>query len=264
MFRGLFVYYDRETWLHRAHPLAKLAMCVSTSAVALAAPTVVSILAVALLLLGLLVSVRLPRSRLFPLARLVVVLVALTTLSQAVFYYEYYVRGAGTVLVVLVPKDIPVLRELTLGRGVVVTLEGIIYGALIGLKFAVVIVVSQVVVMTTSLTEFIAVMRRLRFPSKLAFLLLAGMRLVPVALEELFRIRVVLRMKTSRRCALLHPLLAAKCLVRELVVRAAMLAVALELRCPKFEFPAPSKSYSRLCTLAVLALTLLSPTLLLL
>jgi energy-coupling factor transport system permease protein len=185
--QSLFRSYERETFLHRLDPRAKLfwVLAVSIAAVLLGTP----------LLLGLLVLSTVPfwavlrpsRGQVRSLLLIFVSIAAGVILSQAFFYYW----GTGPELVI-VPADAPVIGPIT--GGISIYLNGVWYGLVQSFRFIAGASAALALVASTRPGELIAALsvvvpardgrRPVGLPLEIAFMVSAAVSFAPVMVGE--------------------------------------------------------------------------------
>lgn len=98
--------------------------------------------------------------------------------SQSIFYNEF----PRTVLVTLIPAEIPIFGKLT--GGIKVYREGIFHGILQSLRFNTTLVIGCYIIWTTETRDLLLALMRLRIPSSLAFMVTTALRFVPLIGNE--------------------------------------------------------------------------------
>lgn len=131
----------------------------------------------------------LPAAKVRMVALIVLMAVWGMMLTQALFYASV----PRTVLVRLVPKDLPVLGGLT--GGVYVYREGLAHGAVQSLRIVTMIGLGLLLCWTTDAGEFLAALVRLHVPYGVAFMTVSALRFLPVMVAEAGVVMTARRMK---------------------------------------------------------------------
>ncbi|MHA1616942.1 MAG: energy-coupling factor transporter transmembrane component T [Candidatus Njordarchaeales archaeon] len=156
-----------------------------------------------------------------------------SVVSQSIFYYGYYTDQKTTVLFIILRPSTPLIAYLTLGKGIAVTLEGFIYGIIVGLKILNTIILAQLFIINTRTSEIYSLLHKVRVPNKMILLLIYALRFLPITLEEFWRLLNTLKMKHEQlsfgKFILISQLVIYN-LVRENIQRAKFLAISLETR----------------------------------
>jgi len=153
-----------------------------------------------------------------------------TMLSQALFYASV----PRTAVLVLIPKDLPVLGGVT--GGLYVYKEGLLYGLVQSLRIVTMIGLGLLVCWTTDPGEFLSALVRLRVPYGVAFMTVTALRFLPVVVAEAGVVRAARRMKgyQLRRTQWLRPVPALTRLFRPIfanaIRRSRSLALSVESR----------------------------------
>ncbi len=144
---------------------------------------------------------RLPASK----VRLAVVISLLTVWGTMLGQALFYASVPRTPLVVIVPKDAPVVGALT--GGVVLWREGLIYGAVQSMRIVMMVGLGLWVCWTTDPGEFLSALVRLRVPYGVAFMTVTAMRFLPTVASEAAVVSAARRMRGYhlRRRMWLHP-----------------------------------------------------------
>ena len=131
----------------------------------------------------------LPASKL----RMVVVIALLTVWGMMLTQALFYANVPRTVLLQLIPKDLPVLGGVT--GGVCVYREGLAYGAVQSLRIVTMIGLGLLVCWTTDAHAFLSALVRLRVPYGLAFMTVTALRFLSVVVSEAGVVMTARRMK---------------------------------------------------------------------
>lgn len=124
-----------------------------------------------------------------------------TMLAQALFYASV----PRTAVLVLIPKDLPVLGGIT--GGLCIYREGLAYGAVQSLRIVTMIGLGLLVCWTTDPGEFLGVLVRMKVPYGVAFMTVTALRFLPVVVSETQVVATARRMKgyPLRRWTILRP-----------------------------------------------------------
>ena len=138
--------------------------------------------------------------------RMVVVIALLTVWGMMLTQALFYANVPRTVLLQLVPKDLPVLGGVT--GGIYVYREGLAYGAVQSLRIVTMIGLGLLVCWTTEAHAFLAALVRLKVPYGLAFMTVTALRFLSVVVSEAGVVMTARRMKGVhlRRSPRLRPL----------------------------------------------------------
>jgi energy-coupling factor transport system permease protein len=131
----------------------------------------------------------LPGAKLRLAAAILLLTVWGTMLSQALFYASV----PRTVVLVLIPRNLPVLGSIT--GGLYVYKEGLVYGAVQSLRIVTMIGLGLLMCWTTDPGEFLAALVRLHFPYGVAFMTVTALRFLPVVVAEAGVVARARRMK---------------------------------------------------------------------
>jgi len=150
-------------WIRDMDVRLKLAMLAAAAVLVILIDAPWTLLGLLCLVAAVYASAGLPAAKL----RLVVFVALLTVwgtmLSQALFYASV----PRTVLFELIPRDCPVLGDVT--GGLTVTREGLVYGAVQSMRIVTMIGLGLLVCWTTDAGSFLAALVRLRVPYGVAF-----------------------------------------------------------------------------------------------
>ena len=151
----MFLYLDKDTFLHRLDPRTKLLVVLATFIVALMFDT----LQVLLVLTAIILTYGYMGKVLSNLKRIRVILLMIAFFSIVLWSFA---KGGDTRLLGLI------------------TLEGIIYGFIIGIKFNVMIISGMIFLSSTKIEEISLGLVKLRVPYRGAFAFSTAIRLVPM------------------------------------------------------------------------------------
>ena len=229
---------NEQNWLRKVHAETKLLLTISYSLVILAInePLILLITFLASLILLISTKTKIAHS----IIKAVMILVVTTIISQAIFYYEYYVEGEGTILIYIIPPDTPIISEITANKGIAIVLEGIFYGINIGLKLAITILISCVFIFTTSISELFSFACKMKIPAKIMIAFIFTLRFVPIVTQEIKRSLIVLKMKgekTSLGNLTKVIILSLRNVIYSLIIYGYTFAFVLETRCFQWKFP---------------------------
>jgi energy-coupling factor transport system permease protein len=107
-------------------------------------------------------------------------------------FYRYYPESPITIwLWIFRPEDAgsipilgPIILGLTMGRGIVLSQEGFLWGIVTTLKFLIALFSSNLVIMTTKPKEILLALNKLGVPIKLTFVAMTALRFIPLIMEE--------------------------------------------------------------------------------
>jgi energy-coupling factor transport system permease protein len=194
MFRGLFHYVDKNSFIHRIDPRVKLFLLVPILLLAIASNGVVTLLFVFSFVIMLYVLARIPRYR----YKAILIVCLLSSISffffGSFFYFGFYHYPESSITIWLwifrpeqaesLPIIGPIILSLTQGRGIVLCKEGFIWGTVTALKFLIALFSSNLMIMTTKPKEILLALNKLGVPIKLTFVAMTALRFVPVVMEE--------------------------------------------------------------------------------
>ncbi len=171
-----FKYVEKDTLMHKLHPLIKLALLIATLLLALMFTYDYSIIPLLMMICFELVLWKIGGIEYWRGALVIKVLLGIFLFFIIIQGFLY--RGGVTPIFAighleLWGKDIGVF-----------TLEGLIYGLFISAKILVVVLAAIIFVMTTSITKMSALMYGLKLPYSFSFTLLAGLRFAPLIFKS--------------------------------------------------------------------------------
>lgn len=171
-----FKYVEKDTLMHRSHPLVKLALLVVTLVLALLFTFDYSITPLLMVICFELILWKIGGIEYWRVAIVIKVLLGIF-LFFIVIQGFLYREGVTPIFAIghlkLWGKDIGVF-----------TLEGLMYGLFITTKILAVVLAAIMFVMTTSITKMSALMYGLRLPYSFSFTLLAGLRFAPLIFKS--------------------------------------------------------------------------------
>lgn len=220
---SLIAYYPGKTFFHKLDPRAKIIFMVIVST----AIFTIQQIPVALVVLGVMFFLwflaRLPLGVLWGFIKVLLPIIGFLFLVQAVFY----------------PGNIPLIKPLIpIGKGYgQITLDGIYFAILLGLRLIAMIVMLPLVNFTTPVQNFALGMVKMGLPYKLAYTMTTALNLVPIlqgetgVIVDAQRLRA---MQSFEKGKLVDKLKSYPALVTPLVIgsmrRAQMMAVAMDSR----------------------------------
>ena len=263
MLTAQFTPYAGESFFSRTHVLVKIAWLVASLIVIWMCWEIWKLFTLLSLLYSFFIII-LPNKdvkRIKYITEVVIITILTITLSQAIFYYGYYTSYPRRVRILfyIIPPNIPILSELTLNRGVAVTLDGVIYGVIVGIRAASSLLIAYIFLITTRLNEIYSVLRRARIPAKIIIFLANTIKFLSIFLEELWRITIVLKMKNEKFSVRNFPGLiniTLYNLAREGIKRAKYLAFSIESRCYMDRIYISQQSYSSLASMTLVVIIL--------
>lgn len=177
--------------------------------------------------------------------------------SQALFYAQ----NPRTPLFVLISPELPYLGALT--GGLYIYREGIIYGAIQGLRSASMLCLGLLVCWTSDPRQLLQALMGWRLPPQIAFMLVTALRFLPVLAAECGEVLIALQLRSDSRAGrtavLRHLPYVAKPLLARCLRRAQTLALSVVSR--GFFAAKASRgtvqwaAAEKICCLALLALT---------
>lgn len=178
--------------------------------------------------LGLHLVARTSRSKWYVLAILLLLGLWGSMFSQALFYTQ----TPRTPVMVLIRPDMPVLGRLT--EGLFVYREGILYGAVQGLRSAGMLSLGLLVCWTSDPRQLLQALLRWRLPAQIAFMLVTAIRFLPVLAAEAGEVLLVLQLRSGsrrgRRAVLCHLPYVVQPLLTRCLRRAQTLALSVTSR----------------------------------
>ncbi len=171
-----FKYVEKDTLMHRSHPLVKLALLIATLLLALMFTYDYSVIPLVMMICFELILWKIGGIEYWRVALVIKVLLGIFLFFIIIQGFLY--RGGVTPIFAighfkLWGKDIGVF-----------TLEGLMYGLFISAKILIVVLAAIIFVMTTSITKMSALMYGLKLPYSFSFTLLAGLRFAPLIFKS--------------------------------------------------------------------------------
>ena len=151
----MFLYLNKDTYMHRLDPRTKILVMLATFAVALTFNNIPPLLGVA----GLVLAYGLSGKTLSNLNRIKVILVMIALLS--VILWSFMGHGATKLIGPL-------------------TQEGLLYGVATGIKLDVMIIAGMIFLSSTKIEEISLGLQKLKIPYRVAFAFSTAIRLVPM------------------------------------------------------------------------------------
>jgi len=261
MFTGILSYEGERNFISQAHPAVRILWIFSSFVLILICWAPIRLLALNMIAISLLlITIHKEKAKLKHVLKTFLGILLITTLSQTIFFYGYYIGEKTTVIFYLIHPNLPIISYLTMGKGVAITIEGLYYGIIVSLKIFFTIITAQLFIMTTRLSELFYAMKRARIPFKIIILLAATLRFLPITLEEFWRLTTVLKMKGEKTTPRNFPniiRLMLYNLVRESVKRARFLAISLEMRCIRGKIYLLPNKYETHASFFLISLTML-------
>lgn len=194
MFRGLFHYVDKNSFIHRIDPRVKLFLLLPILLLAIASNGVVTLLFVFSFVIMLYLLARIPRYRYKAILTIGLLSSISFFLFGSFFYFGFYHYPESSITIWLwifrpeqaesLPIIGPIILALTQGRGIVLAAEGVVWGTVTALKFLVALFSSNLMIMTSKPKEILLALNNLGVPLKLTFVAMTALRFVPVVMEE--------------------------------------------------------------------------------
>jgi energy-coupling factor transport system permease protein len=160
---------DKPSLLHRMDPLPKflIVLCISTLAVAF--PTLIlQVILVSVCSVLALVS-KIPSRQLWGYIKPFLYLVLVIVIVQTIFY-----PFSAQHVLVKIPENSPVLANYVL-----LSVDSIVYGVTLGLRFVALMLSSIVFSLTTKPRDFLLSMHRIHVPYTLTFMVNIALRFIP-------------------------------------------------------------------------------------
>lgn len=166
----MFLYLDKDTYMHRLDPRSKIFVMIATFCIALMFQSIPILLAVAMLVIGYGASGKI----LSNLNRIKLVLIMISLFSVVI----WSVMGKGSTRL--------------LGM---ITQEGLIYGIAMGIKLDVMIIAGMIFLSSTKIEELSLALQKLRIPYRVAFAFSTAIRLVPMIVSTTY---IIMQAQKSR------------------------------------------------------------------
>jgi len=194
MFRGLFHYVEKPSYIHRLDPRVKLLLLVPILLLTMASNNAFTLFLVFSFVILFYLLSRIPYHR-FKAIMMVGLLSSISFFFFGTFFYfgfYHHPESQPTIwLWIFRPEDArslpilgPIILGLTGGCGIVMSQEGFIWGIVSALKFFVALFSGNLMLMTTKPKEILLALNKLGVPIKLTFVAMTALRFIPVAMEE--------------------------------------------------------------------------------
>ena len=246
MFRGLFHYVDRTSYVHRLDPRVKLLLLIPTFLLMMTSDNPFTLLLIFSFVILLYVLSRIPYQR-YKTLTMVCLLSSFSFIFFGSFFYfgflNYPGRHVTIWLSIFRPEDaisLPILGSIILlltgGRGIALTQEGFFWGLLTTLKFLITLFSGNLAIMTTKPKEILLSLNKFGVPIKLTFVAMTALRFVPIITEEWYTTMNAQRARglKFKRLDLRRTLGALTATLSTLIInsirRARVLALAMETR----------------------------------
>lgn len=194
MFRGIFHYVDKNSFIHRIDPRVKLFLLVPILWLTIATNGIVFLSYIFSFVIILYVLARIPRHR----YKAILTIGLLSSISffffGTFFYFGFYHYPEGSITIwywIFRPEQAeslpilgPIILGLTQGRGIVLAMEGVVWGTVTAFKFLIALFSSNWIIMVTKPKEILLALNRLGVPIKLTFVAMTALRFVPIVMEE--------------------------------------------------------------------------------
>ncbi|MGQ4892448.1 MAG: energy-coupling factor transporter transmembrane component T family protein [Candidatus Njordarchaeia archaeon] len=196
--REFLQYIDSKSWLHKCNPESKLLFALVLIFLAFLEWNFVILSLYLLITILIFMSIKPPREKVIIYVRILALLIITTVISQSFFYYQYYTSGKGTILLYILPPGNLFINFLTMGKGIAIVQEGLIYGLKVSLKISVMMFASLTLVLTTKPGEMIKMFNKMGVPISIATATIATIRFIPILIEEIYTSILVLKLKRER------------------------------------------------------------------
>ena len=194
MFRGLFHYVDKQSYVHRMDPRVKLLLLVPIFLLMMTSNNPFTLLLVFSFVILLYILSKIPYHR-YRALMLVCLVSSFSFMLVGSFFYFGFLYYPGRNITILLwifrPEDAkslpilgPIILGLTEGRGIVFSQEGFLWGLLTTLKFLITLFSGNLVIMTTKPKEILLTLNKLGIPIKLTFVAMTALRFIPIITEE--------------------------------------------------------------------------------
>ncbi len=193
---SLVQYVPTDTFIHRLDPRTKLALIPFVLVLSLVLEHPLYLLIALVVIMGAWIYIRAPLAYVKRLLTMLAIFMVMIVLIQGLFFHQrtasYGVAEADRqVLVDLVPAFLRVGGiERALGsadapdRSLVLYRVGVIFGVTLGLRLACIVSIMPLVTMTTSLTDLMLALAKLRIPWTYAYLFVTSFRFVPLLMSQ--------------------------------------------------------------------------------
>ncbi|MFA5365268.1 MAG: energy-coupling factor transporter transmembrane component T [Candidatus Bathyarchaeia archaeon] len=160
---------DKPSLLHRIDPLPKflIVLCISTLAVAF--PNLVLLVILVLICAVLAAVSKISSGQLWGYIKPFLYLVLVLVIVQAVFY-----PFSAQYVLIRIPAGSPIL-----GNYVLLSVDSLVYGVTLGLRFVALMLSATVFSLTTKPRDFLLSMHRIHVPYTLTFMVNIALRFIP-------------------------------------------------------------------------------------
>ncbi len=169
----LFQYVQKETMLHKLNPMTKVIIMAVLAIMSLLTMDIVILIGILSVVVFIFIVSRLGKE----LSKQVVYLffIGLSLLILTVVS-----MGEGTIIFTLIPKSIPYI-----GGVIPITIEGVTFGASLALRFSIMILSFQMLLLTTQPKDLVHIMiDKFKIPQDYALMFLIAIRFVPTVYME--------------------------------------------------------------------------------
>ena len=196
--REFLQYIDSKSWLHSCNPESKLIFAFILILLAFLEWNFTMLTIYLTVSIIIFASIRPPREKISIYIKLLFLLIISTIVSQTFFYYQYYTKGTGTIILYILPPGNPIINFITMGKGIAMVKEGLMYGLEVSLKISVMTFASLSLVLTTKPGEMIKMFNRIGVPMNIATATIATIRFIPTLIEEIYTSTLVMRLKGEK------------------------------------------------------------------
>ena len=139
------------------------------------------------------ISAKIPLNKQKKVLKFIVFIIVICFGTQIFFYTEMPIyTGPKTVLIELLPVEIPILGKLT------ITIEGLFHSLILTLKLTVLFFSSMIIIFTTHPSEIMLVLRKAKFPEWFSLLYIMSLRFIPLTLQNFHQIRSAQKLRKPR------------------------------------------------------------------
>ena len=193
---SLVQYVPTDTFIHRLDPRTKLAAIPIVLVLSLILEHPLYLFILLLAVMGTWLYIRAPFSYVKRLLIMLAIFMVMIVLIQGLFFHQrsasYGAADADrTVLVDLIPSFLRVgAIERVFGsaddaeRSLVLYRAGVIFGVTLGLRLASIVSIMPLLTMTTSLTDLMLALAKLRLPWTYSYLVVTSFRFVPLLMSQ--------------------------------------------------------------------------------
>lgn len=189
----MFEYTHSNSIIHRLDPRTKLiySTCMLIPVILIySLPVLVFLLFVACFVW---ISAKIPFNKQKRVLKFIVIIVVICFGTQIFFYTGMPMyTGPKTVLIELLPVEIPILGKLT------ITIEGVFHSLILTLKLTILFFSSMIIIYTTHPSEIMLVLRKARFPEWFSLLYIMSLRFIPLTIQNFHQIRNAQKLRKPR------------------------------------------------------------------